>query len=251
MPTRDLQDRPHDPLQDLVQSLNADTPQDIGDRLRLIRDRIAGRLVLTTAFGLESQLLIHIIAREGLDYDLVTLDTGRLFPETYEVWAETERRYGLRIRAIHPDAEQLDTLIARDGAMGFRQSTAAREACCTVRKVAPLARALDGAGGWLSGLRRGQSAARANVRFASADRLRRLTKVSPLFDWSEDQVAVHVRSLDIPYNRLLDAGFRSVGCQPCTRAVRIGEPARAGRWWWEDSAKECGLHVTPGLASAA
>lgn len=235
----------------LAQSLETDVPSEIGARLRLIREQITGKLVLTTAFGLESQLLIHVIAREGLDYDLVTLDTGRLFPETYEVWAETERRYGLRIRAIHPDAAQLDTLIERDGAMGFRNSVESREACCNVRKVVPLARALDGASGWLSGLRRGQSAARATVRFAQPDLKRGLVKVSPLFDWSEDEVMLHIRSLDIPYNRLLDAGFRSIGCQPCTRAVRVGEPARAGRWWWEDGIKECGLHVSPGLAPAA
>jgi len=234
-----------------AEALNAAVPPGIAPRLHAIRAAIAGRVVLTTAFGIESQLLTHVIARERLDIDLVTLDTGRLFPETLEVWAETEARYGVRIRALHPGRGELDALLARDGPQGFRRSVAAREACCHVRKVAPLARALKGAGGWISGLRRSQSATRRDTRFAEADPARGLVKLSPLFDWSEEDVVLHVRSLDIPYNRLLDAGFRSIGCQPCTRATRLGEDARAGRWWWEDGARECGLHLRPAIAPAA
>lgn len=230
---------------DLAQALNAHPPEDPADRLRRLRAAIPGRIVLTTAFGLESQFLIHFIAREGLEIDLVTLDTGRLFPETYDVWDATERRYGLRIRGILPEARAVEGLVARDGPFGFRDSVTARQACCDTRKVAPLARALAGASGWITGLRRGQSDARRAVRFAEADAGRGLVKLSPLFDWSEAAVAAHVHALDIPYNRLLDQGFRSVGCQPCTRAVRVGEDARAGRWWWEDGARECGLHVRP------
>lgn len=234
-----------------AEALNAAPPSGIAQRLHAIRAAIPGSVVLTTAFGIESQLLTDFIARERLDIDLVTLDTGRLFPETLEVWAETEARYGICILALHPDRVELDELLARDGPQGFRQSVAARHACCNVRKVSPLARALKGAGGWISGLRRGQSPTRRDTRFAEVDPARGLVKVSPLFDWSEEDVVLHVRSLDIPYNRLLDAGFRSIGCQPCTRATRIGEDARDGRWWWEDSTRECGLHLRPAIAPAA
>jgi len=135
--------------------------------------------------------------------------------------------------------------VAQDGPFGFRDSLAQRQACCAVRKVAPLARALTGSAGWITGLRQGQSDTRRGVALAEVDTARGLLKLNPLWDWTEAQVAAHVQALDIPYNRLLDQGFRSVGCQPCTRAVRVGEDARAGRWWWEAGAKECGLHVRP------
>ncbi len=232
-----------------AEALNANVAGGIAARLVAVREQLRGPIVLTTAFGIESQLLTHFIARERLDIDLVTLDTGRLFGETLEVWAETEARYGLRVRALSPESGQLDDLLAGDGPMGFRHSVAARQRCCHVRKVAPLTQALTGAAGWISGLRRGQSPGRRDVRFAAADPARGLVKVSPLFDWSEEEVALHIRSLGIPYNRLLDAGFRSVGCQPCTRATRIGETAREGRWWWEDSTRECGLHSGTAVAA--
>lgn len=239
-------DLTHDAPADLdaaAAALNAAVPGGLGARLRAAREAVPGRLVVTTAFGLEGQLITHAIAGAGLDVDFVTLDTGRLFPETHAVWAETEARYGLRIRAIHPEAEALDALVAGQGPEGFRASVENREACCRVRKVAPLARALAGAGGWISGLRRGQSEARGAVPFAAADHGRGLLKISPLFDWTAEAVAEHVRDLGIPYNALHDRGFPSVGCAPCTRAVRVGEDSRAGRWWWEQSARECGLHL--------
>ncbi len=234
-----------------AQALNAAVPDDLAERLGAARAAIPGRLVLTTGFGLEGQLLTHGIARAGLEIELVTLDTGRLFPETYEVWAETERRYDLLIRAVHPDAAALARLTDRQGPMGFRASVAAREACCGVRKVAPLAMALDGVAGWVTGLRRSQSAARRATRFAEADMERGLVKLAPLFDWTAEAVASHIRSLDIPYNPLFDRGFASIGCQPCTRPVRVGESERAGRWWWEEGARECGLHLPPPYAPAA
>lgn len=232
-------------LHALARRIETLAPQDPAERLRAIRAALPGRIVLTTAFGLESQYLVHLIAREKLEIDLVTLDTGRLFPETYEVWAETEARYGLRVFGIQPDNQALEALIARDGPMGFRQSVEGRQACCGVRKVAPLARALAGATGWITGLRRTQSANRRSARLAEVDEARGLLKFAPLFDWDEAEVAAHVHALSIPYNPLFDQGFRSIGCQPCTRAVKIGEDPRAGRWWWEDGIRECGLHVRP------
>jgi len=213
-------------------------------RLLHARALTHGRLVLTTSFGLEDQLLTHAAVESGCALDVVTLDTGRLFDEVYELWAETERRYGIRIKPFTPDPRSLEPLVARIGINGFRDSIENRRACCRVRKVEPLDRALAGAAGWISGLRAGQSSARAAVPFLAHDAERDLLRINPLFDWTREQVADTVRRDGIPYNRLHDAGMPSVGCQPCTRAILPGEDERAGRWWWEqDGSRECGLHV--------
>jgi phosphoadenosine phosphosulfate reductase len=217
---------------------------DLFERLAAIRAQIRGRVVFTTSFGLEDQAIAHAIFAQALTIDVATLDTGRLFPETYEVWAETERRYGVRVQAFASEHRAVETLIAAQGINGFRSSVAARLDCCAVRKVAPLARALDGAAGWITGLRADQSADRAQVPLALFDEERRLIKVNPLFDWTRERTREFVRTRDVPYNALHERGFLSIGCAPCTRAVRPGEPERAGRWWWEQSQKkECGLHV--------
>ena len=217
---------------------------DLFERLAAIRAQIPGRVVFTTSFGLEDQAIAHAIFAQALAIDVATLDTGRLFPETYNVWAETERRYGVRVQAFAPEHCAVETLIAAQGIDGFRSSVAARLGCCAVRKVAPLARALDGAAGWITGLRADQSADRAQVPPALFDEERRLIKVNPLFDWTRERTHEFVRAHDVPSNALHERGFLSIGCAPCTRAVMPGEPERAGRWWWEQSQKkECGLHV--------
>jgi len=219
---------------------------DLFERVAAIRGQIPGRLVFTTSFGLEDQAIAHAIFAQALAIDVATLDTGRLFPETYDVWAETERRYGVRVVAFAPDHRAVETLIARQGIDGFRSSVEARLDCCAVRKVAPLARALDGSAAWITGLRADQSADRAQVLPALFDEERRLLKVNPLFDWTRERTREFVRAHDVPCNALHERGFLSIGCAPCTRAVMPGEPERAGRWWWEQSQKkECGLHVTP------
>ena len=219
---------------------------DLFERLAAIRAQIPGRLVFTTSFGLEDQAIAHAIFAQALTIDVATLDTGRLFPETYEVWAETERRYGVRVRAFAPGHRAVEALIAGQGIDGFRSSVAARLDCCAVRKVEPLARALDGSAAWITGLRADQSADRARVPPALFDEERRLVKVNPLFDWTRERTREFVRAHDVPCNALHERGFLSIGCAPCTRAVVLGEPERAGRWWWEQSQKkECGLHVAP------
>jgi len=201
-------------------------------RLRRFRNEIDGPVVFTAGFGLEGQVILHQICEAGLDIDIVTLDTGRLFPETYATWEETERRYGRRIRAIYPYHAALETLIADQGVNGFYDSKDARAACCGVRKVEPLRRALAGARGWITGLRADQSAFRNEAGLVAADRERNLLKLSPLIDWTrqaaEDFAVLH----DVPVNPLHRRGFPSIGCAPCTRAVRPGEPERAVRWWW-------------------
>lgn len=216
----------------------------VADRLRSLRERVDGRLVFTTSFGTEDQLIVHHVFSQKLPIEVVTLDTGRLFPATYTLWQETEERYGARIRSYHPDAHGLAAVIADAGINGFHHTKAARLACCEVRKVEPLSRALTGAAGWVTGLRAEQSGQRAAVPLVSWDPDRRLVKLAPLHDWTREQVAAECAALGVPVSVLHADGYLSIGCQPCTRAVRQGEPERAGRWWWEsDEAKECGLHV--------
>jgi phosphoadenosine phosphosulfate reductase len=221
-------------------------PLDLFGRVAAAREAISGPLVFTTSFGLEDQAIGHAILSQNLDIDLVTLDTGRLFGETHAVWAETEQRYGRRIRAIVPAQGALEALIANQGSDGFRASVVARQACCHVRKVEPLNRALVGAQGWVTGLRADQSQHRAEVAFASLDAARGLIKINPLYDWTREHAVAFTRGHNVPVNRLHATGFPSIGCAPCTRAVAPGEPERAGRWWWEDEGKnECGLHANP------
>ncbi len=216
------------------------------ERLRLFRNRVGGMLVFTTSFGLEDQALTHLIAQSGIPVSFATLDTGRLFPETYGVWAATEQRYGVRIRGYYPNSDAIEALVDAQGIDGFYASRSARVACCTVRKVEPLGRALKNAIGWITGLRAEQSPLRQNAGFVSFDSERRLLKVNPLFDWTRDRVAALVAEENVPSNPLHQRGFLSIGCAPCTRAIATGVPERAGRWWWEDEqAKECGLHQAP------
>jgi phosphoadenosine phosphosulfate reductase len=218
---------------------------DLFERLAAIRSRLAGRIVFTTSFGLEDQAIAHAIFSQGLAIDVATLDTGRLFPETCEVWAETERRYGARIVAFVPERASVEALIARQGIDGLRASVAARLECCAIRKVAPLARVLDGSAAWITGIRAEQSADRARFAPVAFDAQRRLIKANPLFDWTRERTVEFVAAHNIPYNALHDRGFLSIGCAPCTRAVEPGEPERAGRWWWEGAEKkECGLHFS-------
>jgi phosphoadenosine phosphosulfate reductase len=229
----------------IVSTLNAEgRSRGIGDRLVLARRHMPGRMVFTTSFGLEDQILTDAIAGLNLDIELVTLDTGRLFPQTYAVWSETERRYGRRIRAFYPAQQSLEELVGRQGIDGFYESVGQRLACCGVRKVEPLARALAGAQAWVTGLRADQSADRAAVAFAVAEAGRNLIKINPLFDYDRATLSALAAARSLPVNSLHAHGFASIGCAPCTRAIANGEAERAGRWWWEqEQKKECGLHV--------
>lgn len=216
-------------------------------RLRSIRDHLDGHLVFTSSLGLEDQILTHLIFTEGLDIRVVTLDTGRLFPETYALWEATELQYGRRIHGFAPDRVAIERLLADQGINGFRLSPDARRACCNVRKVEPLRRALAGAQGWITGLRQGQSAQRAHLPSLAFEPEYGLWKINPLFDQSRDALVDLAAKWDVPINPLHRNGFLSIGCQPCTRAVAPGEDERAGRWWWEaDTHRECGLHLPSG-----
>jgi phosphoadenosine phosphosulfate reductase len=221
------------------------------ERLAFLRRAVDGAIVFTHGFGIEGQLIFHWVCEQGLDIDVVTLDTGRLFPETYTLWAETERRYGRRIRAIYPNHASLERLVARQGIDGIYESKEAREACCTVRKTRPLDRALAGASAWITGLRGDQNANRHEAGLTGFDASRRVLKFNPLYDWTREAVMAEARRLGVPVNALHDKGFVSIGCAPCTRAIAPDEPERSGRWWWEqDSHKECGLHLPRKVAVA-
>jgi len=229
----------------LADSLTAAlTPLDPAERLVELRRALSGRIVFTHGFGIEGQLIFHWLNERGVDIDVVTLDTGRLFPETYAVWAETERCYGRTIRAIYPERAALEAMVARHGVNGFYDSKQARYACCGARKVRPLDAALDGAAAWITGARADQTRTRREAGLVSFDASRGLLKFNPLFDWTREQVAAAVAANDVPVNALHAKGFVSIGCAPCTRAIAPGEPERNGRWWWEiDGQKECGLHL--------
>ncbi len=225
---------------------------DLAERIKLSARAIEGRIAFSTSLGIEDQAILHAIAASGSEIDVFTLDTGRLFPETIDTLDESELRFAMRIRVLSPDAGAAEALVARDGMLGFRRSLEARKACCHVRKVLPLERALAGASGWITGLRREQSAGRADVPFAAYDEEHQLIKLNPVADWRLEQLEAYVARHSIPVNPLHAKGFPSIGCQPCTRAIRPGEDIRAGRWWWEnEERKECGLHSRPRIEKAA
>jgi phosphoadenosine phosphosulfate reductase len=219
-------------------------PLDLNHRLELVRELIPGRIVFTTSFGVEDQFITHSIFTQGLDIDVATIDTGRLFPETYTLWEETEARYSRRIRTVFPVAAATEALVEEQGINGFYKSLTARKACCHVRKVEPLGRLLDGVSGWVTGLRADQSDARATVEIIAFDPGHRTLKINPLADYSREAIVAATEEFSIPVSKLHAAGYLSIGCAPCTRAIAPGESERAGRWWWEqDDRKECGLHV--------
>lgn len=214
------------------------------ERLQLLVERVPGRPVFTTSLGIEDQMLTHLIFQNALKIDVKTLDTGRLFPESYTLWRTTEEKYGRRIKAMYPQAEPLEELVNDQGIDGFYYAPEFRKACCGVRKVEPLGRALAGAAGWITGLRRDQSLNRESMEFVGYDGARDLIKANPLFDWTRERIRLFTEEHGVPVNPLHAENFLSIGCAPCTRALQPGEPERAGRWWWEEETmRECGLHI--------
>jgi len=217
------------------------------DRLSNIVDMMNGRIVFTTSFGAEDQAITHAIFDNALPIKIVTLDTGRMFEETYSLWSDTESRYGKTIKAYYPDRESVENLVTENGINGFYSSLAKRKACCFVRKVEPLNRALEGASLWVTGIRSEQNASRQTMSFFEHDTDRDLYKFNPILDWSQDTLDTYIKEREVSVNELHGRGYPSIGCQPCTRAIEPGEDARAGRWWWENddgaAGGECGLHM--------
>ncbi len=214
------------------------------DALASLVDTFPGQVTFSTSFSFEDQVITHDIASNQLPISIFTLDTGRLFAETYSVWNSTRERYQTFIKSYHPRHDLLEPFVQANGPNSFYESVENRKACCHIRKVEPLQRALAGNKVWVTGLRAEHSAARQDLQQVEWDEVNQVIKYHPLLHWSTADVKAYIAQHNIPYNPLHDRGFVSIGCAPCTRAIKPGEDFRAGRWWWEDAdKKECGLHV--------
>ena len=214
------------------------------EALRLLAETYAGEVVFSSSFSFEDQAITHMILSAGLPIDIFTLDTGRLFKETYSVWSSTNERYHTHIKPYYPSHEPLEQFVEKEGPNSFYITPELRKQCCYLRKVEPLGRALKGKKVWITGLRAEHSPDRQNIEQLEWDGSHQLFKFHPILHWTTEQTRAFIDKHNIPYNSLHDKGFVSIGCEPCTRAIRPGEDFRAGRWWWEDnSKKECGLHV--------
>jgi len=216
----------------------------IEERLEKLVSLFPGRIIFTTSFGIEDQVITHKIFSNNLAVKVVTLDTGRLFPETYEVFSQTIIKYNKKINVYFPEYEAVEKMVTEKGPFSFYESIENRKECCRLRKVVPLNRALAGMECWISGIRASQSDNRSQMSDLEYDEEKKLFKYHPLFDWSLKDVENYIKEKNIPYNSLHDKGYVSIGCEPCTRAVIKGQDFRSGRWWWEnDGPKECGCHV--------
>jgi phosphoadenosine phosphosulfate reductase len=228
-------------LSDLKNKLD---DRSIEDQLGILTALFQGKVIFTTSLGIEDQVITHKIFSNNLDVKVITLDTGRLFPQTYDVFSSTIIKYGKKINVYFPEYEAVEKMVTEKGPLSFYQSVENRKECCKIRKVGPLNRALRGMECWISGIRADQSDDRNQMDWLEYDEHKNMFKFYPLFKWSYDDVKNFVIKNNIPYNSLHDKGFISIGCEPCTRAVKPGEDFRAGRWWWEnDGPKECGLHI--------
>lgn len=213
------------------------------EKLRFLAEQHPGKVVFTTSFGYEDQVITDMIFDNNIDIKVITLDTGRLFPETYKVFRSTVERYKKEIQVYFPPADKVEEMVTRKGPFSFYESLENRKECCFIRKVIPLKRALSGNEIWITGLRASQSDNRSEMKEFEVDEGNNIVKFNPLKDWDLDKTIEYVKEKRVPYNVLHDKGFVSIGCQPCTRAIQPGEDFRAGRWWWEQgSGKECGLH---------
>ena len=216
----------------------------IEDQLRRLSSDFQGKIIFTTSLGIEDQLITHLIFKNDINIKVATLDTGRLFPQTYDLLSNTIIRYGKKIDIYFPDNEDVEKMVAEKGLFSFYKSVGNRKECCGIRKVVPLNRALTGMECWISGIRADQSDNRQQMDWLEFDENKKIYKFYPLIKWSFDDVNRFIKENNVPYNSLHDKGYVSIGCEPCTRAIKPGEDFRAGRWWWEnDGPKECGLHT--------
>lgn len=211
--------------------------------LEYFSKEFGNKLAFASSLGAEDQVLTEMIASIGSKVRIFTLDTGRLFPETYDLLDSTVKRYRVKIDVYFPDAARVEEMVSNKGINLFYESVENRKLCCHIRKIEPLIRALKDADAWISGLRREQSVTRQDGKLVEWDTNNNKIKINPLIEWTNDDVWDYIRAKNIPYNKLHDKGFPSIGCLPCTRPVGPGEDIRSGRWWWEEPAmKECGLH---------
>jgi phosphoadenosine phosphosulfate reductase len=216
--------------------------QDIAEQIGHLAGLFPGQVAFSSSLGPEDQVITDIIARNNLPVRIFTIDTGRLFPETYELLDRTRARYKTRIEVYFPQAEAVQQLLTEKGATSFYESVENRQECCHIRKVEPLNRALENVRVWITGIRGDQSDNRHNMSPLEWVEKRQLFKFNPLLHWTFADVQQYVQDHHVPVNPLHAKGFVSIGCAPCTRAIEPGEDERSGRWWWEQSQKECGLH---------
>lgn len=216
----------------------------IHEFIKLLTEQFPGQVTFSTSFSYEDQVIAHEILSNQLPVNVFTLDTGRLFAETYSVWSNTNEKYHANITAYYPDYRLLEGFVTDKGPNAFYESVENRKQCCFIRKVEPLKRALAGNAVWITGLRAEHSPDRKDLSVIEWDETNQIIKYNPILHWDTEQVKKYIDTNNVPYNPLHDRGFVSIGCAPCTRAIRPGEDFRAGRWWWEDAAKkECGLHI--------
>ncbi len=214
------------------------------DRLQYIARKFPDKVIFTTSFGIEDQVITDMIFKHDIPVKVVTLDTGRLFEETYKVYYNTLNAYHKPIQVFYPNTAVVEQMVSEKGPYSFYESIENRKECCNIRKVEPLQRALSGMDCWVTGIRAEQSRGRTDMSMIEDDEGYRLLKFNPLLDWTLDDVMDYLKQHHVPYNSLHDKGFVSIGCAPCTRAIKPGDDFRAGRWWWENnSGKECGLHT--------
>lgn len=213
-------------------------------QLQYLAEQFKDKIVFSTSFGWEDQVITHLIFSNNIPIKVFTLETGRLFPETYYVWNRTLEIYKQPIHAYYPQTEAVQEMVNAKGPSSFYESVENRKECCFIRKIEPLKRALANNEIWITGIRAEQSSNRDDMENLEWDEGNKLIKFHPIFNWSLEEVRDYIKQHNIVYNPLHDKGFPSIGCAPCTRAVQPGEDFRAGRWWWEDqSKKECGLHA--------
>jgi phosphoadenosine phosphosulfate reductase len=211
--------------------------------IRFFLERFGQRIALSSSLSIEDQALTDMIVKINKTAKIFTLDTGRLFPETYQLIDKTNMQYGIRITVYFPNTQEVEKMVNEEGINLFYDSIEQRKRCCGIRKIEPLQRYFGTLDAWICGLRKEQSVTRTNVQLVEWDENNGLLKINPLINWTEEQTWDYVKNNQVPYNKLHDKGFPSIGCEPCTRAVKPGEDIRAGRWWWEDPEhRECGLH---------
>jgi len=216
----------------------------VAEFITFLTEQFPGQVTFSSSFSYEDQVIAHEILHNQLPVSIFTLDTGRLFAETYSVWSNTNEKYHANITAYYPDYKLLETFVTEKGPNAFYESVENRKQCCFIRKVEPLKRALAGNAIWITGLRAEHSPDRHDLSVIEWDETNQIIKYNPILHWTTEQVKKYIDDNNVPYNPLHDRGFVSIGCAPCTRAIRPGEDFRAGRWWWEDAAKkECGLHI--------
>ncbi len=231
---------------ELAKRLDLETKSlSIQDTIRYLLEKFPGKVSFSTSFGYEDQVITDMIFAHDLAVSVFTLDTGRHFEETYKVHSSTLQKYQKAIQVYHPDKKEVEDLLTEKGPFSFYESLENRKECCNIRKVLPLKRALSGVSVWITGIRGSQSQNREHVGKFQYDSGHGLIKYNPLIDWSFEETKAYIKDHYVPYNSLHDKGFVSIGCAPCTRAIKPGQDFRAGRWWWENnSSKECGLHAT-------